>query len=176
MKEEEIEVHVDDVLLDHDVFDNATGELHLADQGAGDVDLEHPLLWLHLQSPLVYSGEFIFIKTLDWSYLTLFLSSPEFLIWNISFLQILVDQAFPDMFSQFYISLWNDSWCRLPGSCAIGICYIDRKSNYVGLVTTVVTLLLGRVSYFCLNNLGWQFSMWKLCHSFRAFLRYFNDE
>ncbi len=44
MKEEEIEVHVDDVLLDHDVFDNATGELHLADQGAGDVDLEHPLL------------------------------------------------------------------------------------------------------------------------------------
>ena len=62
MKEEEIEVHVDDVLLDHDVFDNATGELHLADQGAGDVDLEHPLLWLHLQSPLVYSGEFIFYK------------------------------------------------------------------------------------------------------------------
>jgi hypothetical protein len=50
--------------------------LHLADQGAGDVDLEHPLLWLHLQSPLVYSDEFIFIKTLDWSYLTLFLSSP----------------------------------------------------------------------------------------------------
>jgi hypothetical protein len=36
--------------------------LHLADQGAGDVDLEHPLLWLHLQSPLVYSGEFIFYK------------------------------------------------------------------------------------------------------------------
>jgi hypothetical protein len=38
--------------------------LHLADQGAGDVDLEHPLLWLHLQSPLVYSGEFIFYKKL----------------------------------------------------------------------------------------------------------------
>ncbi len=44
MKEEEVEVHVDDVLLGHDVFDNATFELHLADQGAGDVDLEHSLL------------------------------------------------------------------------------------------------------------------------------------
>ncbi len=31
MKEEEIEVHDDDALLDHDVFDNATGDLHLAD-------------------------------------------------------------------------------------------------------------------------------------------------
>ncbi len=39
-----MEVHVNDVLLDHDVFDNATGELHLEVQGAGDGDLEHPLL------------------------------------------------------------------------------------------------------------------------------------
>ncbi len=44
MREEEIEVHVDDVLLDHDAFDDATGELHFEDQGTGDGDLEHPLL------------------------------------------------------------------------------------------------------------------------------------
>jgi hypothetical protein len=59
MREEEIEVHVDDVLLDHDV--DATGELHFEDQGAGDGDLEHPLLSLHWY--IVVS--LFFIKTLD---------------------------------------------------------------------------------------------------------------